>query len=101
METNLLFKKTSSKSDSSWFTYIVRCGDGSLYTGITNDLKKRIKAHNEGKGAKYTKGRGPIKLLIYFKFENKSLAAKEEYRIKKLSKTQKEILINESSGLRP
>jgi len=89
------------KTHSSWFVYIVRCGDGSLYTGITNDLKKRIKAHQEGKGAKYTRGRNPIVLLTSFEFENKSLAAKEEYRIKKLTRPQKENLINESQSLHP
>ena len=47
------------------YTYIVRCSDGSLYTGWTNDLEKRIKAHNEGKGAKYTKSRRPVELVYY------------------------------------
>lgn len=77
-----------------WYVYILECSDGSLYTGITNDVQKRLKQHNDGKGAKYTKGRGPLKLLKTFEFENKSLAAKEEYRIKQLTKKQKIELLN-------
>ena len=53
------------------YTYIVRCKDGSLYTGWTNDIEKRIKAHNEGKGAKYTKSRRPVKLVYYEEFQTK------------------------------
>ncbi len=84
----------SLKGDSVWFTYILRCGDGTLYTGITNNVQKRLKAHQEGKGAKYTRGRGPIVLAACFDFKTKSQAAKEEYRIKKLPKNQKEMLIS-------
>ena len=72
-----------------WFVYILECSDGSLYTGITNDLDKRIVKHNAGKGARYTRGRGPVKLFAVFNFETKSLALKEEYRIKQLSKQEK------------
>jgi putative endonuclease len=73
-----------------WYVYIVEClGDGTLYTGITTDINKRIETHNKGKGAKYTRGRRPIVLLVSFKFETKSLALKEEYRIKQLTRKQK------------
>ena len=58
------------------YTYIVRCKDGSLYTGWTNDIEKRIKAHNEGKGAKYTKSRRPVKLVYYEEFQTKEEAMK-------------------------
>ena len=74
---------------SPWFLYLLRCSDSSIYTGITNDLKKRIAAHNAGKGAKYTRGRGPVKLLKKFKFKNKSEAAKEEYAVKQLPASEK------------
>ena len=77
-----------------WYVYIVECADGTLYTGITTDLNKRIKTHNEGKGAKYTKTRLPVVLRAYFELENRSLASKEEYRIKQLTKKQKLILIS-------
>lgn len=73
-----------------WYVYIVRCSkDDTLYTGITNDLERRIKQHNEGKGARYTRGRGPIVLLKAWEFPNKSEAAKEEYRIKQLPREEK------------
>lgn len=76
-----------------WYIYIVECSDGTLYTGITTDVNKRIKTHNEGKGAKYTKTRLPVVLRAYFESENRSSASKEEYRIKQLSKQQKLDLI--------
>ncbi|TXG80788.1 MAG: GIY-YIG nuclease family protein [Spirochaetes bacterium] len=76
-----------------WYVYIVECSDGTLYTGITTDVNKRIKTHNEGKGAKYTKTRLPVVLRAYFESENRSSASKEEYRIKQLSKQQKLDLI--------
>lgn len=78
-----------------WFVYIVWCKDGTFYTGITNDIHKRIEKHNNGTGAKYTRGRGPVDLKYLQEYENKSLAAKEEYRIKKLKKLQKLELIGE------
>jgi putative endonuclease len=69
--------------------YLLRCADGTLYTGITNNLEKRIKQHNEGKGAKYTRGRGPVALVKSFKRLTKSDALKLEYKLKKLSKAEK------------
>lgn len=70
--------------------YIVKClADNSLYTGITNNLEKRIKNHNNGSGAKYTKGRGPIILIKSFEVKTKSEALKLEIKIKKLSRKQK------------
>jgi len=82
-----------------WYVYIVKCSDNSFYTGITNNLKKRIEAHNSGIGAKYTRGRGPVKLMMSLTKTNKSEAAKEEYRIKQLSKKQKEDLIMKNKTL--
>lgn len=72
-----------------WYVYILECSDGTLYTGITNDLNKRIETHNKGKGAKYTKTRLPVKLLVSFEAEDRSKASKEEYRIKQLTREQK------------
>ena len=80
-----------------YYTYIMRCEDGSLYTGITTDVKRRLKEH-QGKlsgGAKYTKGRMPTKVEVVWQSDNRSLASKLEYRIKKLSKQDKEILIQD------
>lgn len=74
------------------YTYMVRCKDGSLYTGWTNNLEKRLQAHNEGSGAKYTKTRRPVELVYYEEYESKTQAMKREYEIKQLSKKKKEEL---------
>lgn len=75
------------------YVYILRCADGSLYTGWTNDLEKRVKTHNAGKGAKYTKTRLPVELVYYEEYEEKGEALSRELSIKKLKKTAKEKLI--------
>ena len=76
------------------YTYMVRCGDGSLYTGWTNCLEKRLKAHNEGKsGAKYTKATRPVTLAYYEGFSTKEEAMKRECQIKKLTRKQKDRLM--------
>ena len=75
------------------YVYILRCADGSLYTGWTNDLEKRVKTHNAGKGAKYTKTRLPVELVYYEEYEEKGEALSSEFSIKKLKKTAKEKLI--------
>ena len=80
--------------NENWFVYILLCVDGTLYTGITNDIKKRLLAHEKGKGAKYTKGRGPFKLIYKHNLNTLSLAMREEIRIKKLTKIQKLKLAN-------
>ncbi|HEY5268570.1 MAG TPA: GIY-YIG nuclease family protein [Candidatus Saccharimonadales bacterium] len=72
-----------------WFVYILRCSDNTLYTGITNNLEKRIQQHNDGKGAKYTKGRGPVTLIKCFERLTKGEALKLEYKIKQLPKEEK------------
>lgn len=78
------------------YTYILECKDGSLYTGWTNDLEKRIKAHNDGKGAKYTKSKRPVKLAYYEEFETKKEAMSREYAIKRLNRAEKLLLIASS-----
>ena len=77
----------------SWVVYILQCSDGSLYTGITNDLAARIEAHETGQGAKYTRGRGPLILKYTEECEGRSDASKREMAIKKLSREEKEALI--------
>jgi putative endonuclease len=72
-----------------WFVYILECADGSLYTGITTDVNKRLETHNKGKGAKYTRARLPVKLRVSFEAADRSSASKEEYRIKQLTREQK------------
>ncbi len=80
------------------YTYIVKCSDGSLYTGWTNNLEKRMKAHNDGKGAKYTKTRRPVELVYYEHFATKEEAMSREYHIKQLTRTQKIDLIKNSKS---
>lgn len=75
------------------YTYIVKCNDGTFYTGWTNDLTRRMEAHNQGRGAKYTKARRPVTLIYYETFETKEEAMKREYAIKQLSRKEKEELI--------
>ena len=76
------------------YCYILRCADGTLYTGWTNDLNKRLAAHNSGKGAKYTRCRRPVELLYYEEFSTKEEAMSREWHIKKLSRDEKLQLIN-------
>ena len=78
----------------SWFVYILRCGDNSLYTGITKNVEKRLLAHQEGRGAKYTKGRGPLKIVYKKKFKTRSEANIKELEIKKLDLKEKKELIS-------
>ena len=75
------------------YTYILKCSDDTLYCGWTNDLEKRIKTHNEGKGAKYTRSRLPVTLVYFEEFATSVEAQKREYEIKQLSRAQKLELI--------
>ena len=74
-------------------TYILKCNDNSLYTGWTNDITHRLKMHNEGKGAKYTRGRGPVELVYLEEFETKQEAMSREAKIKRLTRKEKLLLI--------
>lgn len=76
-----------------YYVYMLKCADGSLYTGYTNDLQKRVDVHNSGKGAKYTKSRLPVRLVYSEEYQSKSSALKREAEIKKLTRAQKEKLI--------
>jgi putative endonuclease len=78
---------------SLWHTYIILCRDHTYYTGISNDLPKRMATHNSGKGAAYTRGRGPVQLIYSEQFNSKSAALKREIAIKKLTRQAKEQLI--------
>ena len=75
------------------YAYIVECADGTLYSGWTNDLEKRIAAHNAGQGAKYTRSRRPVTLRYYEEFEDKSEALRRECALKKMSRAKKQALI--------
>ena len=82
----------------SWFVYILRCGDGTLYTGVTDDVQRRLAAHRAGKGAKYTRGRGPLERVYTQEQPDKSAALRREFQIKKLTRPQKERLISAPHG---
>lgn len=79
----------------SWNLYLLECSDGSFYTGITNRLDERIAAHNSGHGAKYTRGRLPVKILKTLNFPDRSSASKAEAAVKKLRKDQKLAYFNQ------
>jgi putative endonuclease len=78
---------------AKWILYIVKCRDGSLYTGITTDLAKRLKRHNEGKASKYTRSKKPVKLVYEENFADETSARRREIAIKKLSRQDKLKLI--------
>ncbi len=77
-----------------WTVYILKCADNTLYTGITNNLERRLQQHEEGQGAKYTRGRAPLKLLYTETCENRSLASKREWEVKRLSRAEKLALMS-------
>ncbi len=83
--------------EDNWTVYIVRCSDNSLYTGITTDIEKRIGEHNSGNkaGAKYTRSRGPVKLVYTEQTDSRSHAAKRESEIKKMDKKSKEMMLKD------
>lgn len=73
----------------SWIVYILECADGSLYTGITTDLERRVTEHESGRGAKYTKGRGPLKLVYSEYCDDRAAASRRELKIKAMSRSKK------------
>ena len=79
--------------ERSWQLYLLRCGDGTLYTGIALDAQKRLLAHQKGRGAKYTRGRGPLKLVYTETCANHSEALKRELEVKSMTREEKEALI--------
>ena len=79
--------------------YILRCKDGTLYTGWTNNFEKRLQAHNSGKGAKYTRGRGPVELVYLEYCEDKVTATKREAAIKKLPLKKKQLLLSSTDNV--
>ncbi len=81
-----------------YYTYILKCSDGTLYTGWTNDIGARIATHNSGRGAKYTRSRRPVQLVYLHQFPTRSDAARHEYAIKQLTRKQKEALIESQNA---
>lgn len=81
----------------SWVCYLLRCADDTLYCGITNDMEKRLAAHNAGEGAKYTRGRIPVSVVYCERCADKSAALKREIRIKRMSRSAKQLLVQVES----
>lgn len=84
----------NSEEKKGWFVYIIQCKDKTYYTGITNNLEKRIKSHNAGTASKYTRVRLPVTLVYTENHPDRSSASKREYQIKQLTKKQKQALIS-------
>ena len=82
--------------EKTWKLYMLRCRDGSLYTGITTDIEKRVAAHNSGKGAKYTRSRKPVELVYQEDCEDHSHALRRELEMKALSKDEKERILQKT-----
>ena len=86
--------------DSKWSVYILRCGDGTLYTGVAKDVHMRLETHRSGKGAKYTRARLPVTLVYYEEFETSRQAQSREAKIKRLTRQQKlELIAKQKASL--
>ncbi|MES9993137.1 MAG: GIY-YIG nuclease family protein [Candidatus Thiodiazotropha sp.] len=85
----------SSNVPQFWYVYMVRCADRTLYTGIAKDLAKRVEQHNNGSGAKYTRGRAPVELVFAESTDSHGEALRREYEIKRMSREQKLRIIEE------
>jgi putative endonuclease len=81
-----------------WCVYFLRCGDGTLYAGITNDLDRRLTAHRSGRGARYTRGRGPLTLVHHEPARTKSAALKREHQLKRMRRSQKLAFLDTVAG---
>lgn len=89
----------SETAEQNWSVYLIRNNRNALYCGVTNNVERRFKQHESGKGAKALKGKGPLTLEWSCSFENKSVAMKAEYFIKQLTKTKKELLVQKSADI--
>ena len=83
---------------TQWHVYMVRCADGSLYTGITTDLERRVAQHNAGEGARYTRGRRPVCLVYRERVKNRPAALRREYALKRMPAPEKRALIDEGAS---
>lgn len=90
---------SAGRLSAPWYVYILLCGDNTLYTGITQDVNRRLAAHRTGRGAKYTRGRGPLSLVYVEAQPDKSAALRREHQIKSLTRAQKDALRAGWTGL--
>lgn len=86
-------KKTEAVKADAWFVYILRCSDGSLYTGVTTDVKRRSEQHNAGTASRYTRGRLPVRVEYQEPHASRNLALKREWAVKAMARPEKESLI--------
>ncbi|MFT5050133.1 MAG: putative endonuclease [Chlamydiales bacterium] len=96
-------KAMTKPAAPDWSVYLIRCGDGSLYTGIATDVARRLEQHtaSDGKGAKYLRGRGPLEVVLQHAVGGRGLALRVEGRIKKLPRAEKELLVAGTRGVEP
>ena len=86
-------------TEAVWKVYILRCADGTLYTGIATDVARRVREHNAGTGAKYTRGRGPVELVYAREIGSRAQASREEWNIKQLTREEKLALIQQNTKI--
>ncbi len=90
-------QQDATRSERGWFVYMLECADGTIYTGCTTDVERRVREHNTSpRGAKYTRSRRPVRLLIAFPMHSRSDAQREEIRVKRLPRTEKLRLVREN-----
>ena len=94
------YLEEGSQGTMDWTVYILRCADGTLYTGITNDLERRISEHQSGQGAKYTRGRGPFELVFNEPYRNRAEASRREIEVKSMKRAQKLKLVTDIQFLK-
>lgn len=85
-----------TKKKSSWYLYVLMCGDDTLYTGITNDLPRRVRQHNAGTASRYTRSRLPVQLVFQKRCRDRSYALKQEYALKQLSRNEKKAFLEKN-----
>ncbi|MBW9256851.1 MAG: GIY-YIG nuclease family protein [Candidatus Thiodiazotropha sp. (ex. Lucinisca nassula)] len=88
----------TAAEQSDWYVYILRCTDDTLYTGITNDINRRVAEHNRGVGAKYTRGRTPVKLVFTETLPDRSAALRRELAIKRMKTAEKQLMIKQAES---
>jgi putative endonuclease len=93
--------KSMGNAEKRWVLYMLECGDSTLYTGITNDLKQRLKRHQAGKGARYTRGRLPVRLVYAERCKNRGVALRKEHALKRCRRTVKRALIEKAGKCAP
>ncbi|MHB1847090.1 MAG: GIY-YIG nuclease family protein [Deltaproteobacteria bacterium] len=91
-------RRGGQRSPGGWVVYLLRCGDGSLYAGITNDLERRLAAHNAGRGAAYTRSHGPVRVVYSERAADRSEASRREAELKRLSREEKLALVRRAAG---